>query len=805
MKKCFLFFILMLGVCSLFAQQSMKGIVRDSKGDPLPFVNILINNSPSEGVNSDINGHFEINHADIIETLTFTYVGFETQILKYKPNKLLLFQEITLERTTYQLNEAIVIAGENPAHRIIRQAVKNRKKNDPQKIPTYSCRTYDKLLADWLPDTVGLWDYSARKGISKKLRQQQAKNIDTTIQNYHDRHIFLTESITERQYKFPDKYSKKVIQNKVAGLKNPEIVAMASEFQPFAFYKPFLTILDHDYLNPVSPGSTEKYFFQLEDTLYQYTDTVFIISFHPRKATTFEGLKGLLYINTHHYALQNVIAEPADTSLLQMKIEQQYQLVLDQWFPRELNFELILPNYPSTFLGLFISGKTFIDRVHFNPVQEGKELKNNDAYTLSPQANQSSDSLWKINRPFQLSPTEKQTYHFLDSLGTEKNFDGKFNFLTGIALGQIPFKKVNIPFGNLLKINEYEGVRLGAGFVTNDAFSKKFQLGASIGYGFNDKSWKYSALASYKFHKKQNVEIGFRYTKDLLEPAGMPAPFENLFVSRRYYAQRFDQLEESTIYTKGDFLTFGQFKWEVSQQRLIPLYIEEGASQQNMTSISLHLRYAYGERFIRLMGQKIPEINDKPIFQLSFEKGVKGFLNGNYDYFRSNFSVEHSFITRVFGETTFLIESGWVSSQAPYSKLFGSSGIGKEFEIFTVENVFQTMDLYEFLSDRFVHLFFRQNIGRLVKTKSFQPELSLVQNIAYGTLQSNQALPEISYKTLEKGYFESGVVLSNLLLINYFNALKIGFGIGAYYRYGYYGLENWKDNFAFRLDIRFQT
>jgi hypothetical protein len=49
---------------------------------------------------------------------------------------------------------------------------------------------------------------------------------------------------------------------------------------------------------------------------------------------------------------------------------------------------------------------------------------------------------------------------------------------------------------------------------------------------------------------------------------------------------------------------------------------------------------------------------------------------------------------------------------------------------------------------------------------------------------------------MEKGYFESGILINNLL-----NQWFFGIGVGAFYRYGPYSLNKTIDNFAFKFTI----
>ena len=63
--------------------------------------------------------------------------------------------------------------------------------------------------------------------------------------------------------------------NRVSGFQDPTFVAIANEIQPLSFYDERLTFVGQEFLNPISRGSTEQYFFDLRDTLYQGNDTIF--------------------------------------------------------------------------------------------------------------------------------------------------------------------------------------------------------------------------------------------------------------------------------------------------------------------------------------------------------------------------------------------------------------------------------------------------------------------------------------------------------------------------------------------------
>ena len=326
--------ILILFPVCLFGQYQMKGKVVDSKTkEGLAFVNIVANDQHL-GTTTGIDGNFNFNSPEPIHTLKLSYVGYEPKEITISGQKTIT---IELKRTSYELTEFKVLPGINPAERIINEVVENRKKHNPEKSLNFKYESYSKMyftaLVDsairYNPDKIAELDTSDQKAI---------KWLD-------EHHIFMMESVTERKYKQPDKSYEKVIGSRVSGLKNPTFSLLATQFQSFSFYNPTLNVLGNSYLNPITPNSINKYLFLIEDTTFSGADTVYIISFRPRKGKNFDGLKGLLYINTDEFALQNVIAEPAEQDEgIAIKIQQKYEKIEGSWFPIELNSNMIFNN-----------------------------------------------------------------------------------------------------------------------------------------------------------------------------------------------------------------------------------------------------------------------------------------------------------------------------------------------------------------------------------------------------------------------------------------------------------------------------
>jgi hypothetical protein len=108
----------------------------------------------------------------------------------------------------------------------------------------------------------------------------------------------------------------------------------------------------------------------------------------------------------------------------------------------------------------------------------------------------------------------------------------------------------------------------------------------------------------------------------------------------------------------------------------------------------------------------------------------------------------------------------------------------------------------EFLSDKYVAVFLRHNFGRMTQNKKFSPRIVVCQGIAFGGLRDRNAHYGIGFSTMEKGYFESGLLINDLWVIK----KLLSFGVGAFVRYGAYYLPKPQyktiDNFAFKVSFR---
>lgn len=814
-KILFLSFV----VCgSGYAQGEVSGRVFDANGEPLPFVNILVNQDGHRGTTTDIDGRFTLSLEKGLNVLQISSIGYQDVELSLDTVDLTVTLHIVMQPQAYDFTTVEVVAGVNPADVIMRRVIRNRHRNDPQGLESYRCETYNKVVMSWLPREA---DYRSRlesrvkEGDTLKLNQRQRRMLDM-MQTTDRHHLFLMESLTEKLYRHPAAYAETILASRVSGFREAPFTALANDVQPFSFYDEQVMLLDKAFLNPVSPGSPERYFFQMEDTLYRQQDTVYLIAFHPRKHKNFNGLKGVLYINTHRYGVQNIIAEPADTGLLHFRIEQLYDRPDSlHWFPSQLNYEIRMPKYPDPHLGIQIRGKSYIREAAINVPLPADPFQHADRYTFADTAYLLPDSAWSYQRPQPLDTLEQRTYELVDSLGDSHNFDGWMERLERLGRGRWPLGMVDISLSHLVQFNQFEDLRLGLGLYSSEKLSSWFTLGGYAGFGFRDEEWKYGADLSFFPDWQKAWELQLYCRKDIREAGAFRFPLEDGLITRRLFADRMDREKRYGAFFRGMPVRNLQLGIEVAHTTLTPLFDyafqPEGETAPDrefqFSEAAVHLQYAYGQHYRRILGQRVPDGNERPYPTVSFSltRGMGPAWKGAYPYWKTWAAVDQSFRILRLGKLTYRLEGALVSGDVPLSRLFSSSGVGREFQWLTVGDIFQTMDPYEFLSDRYFSFFLRQDFGTLLfRTKWLQPSISLEHHFIIGNLSHPERHRGIDFKTLEKGYAEAGLVIDNLLRLNYLNFAYLGFGGGLYYRYGAYHLPGGVgENLAFRFSLAF--
>ncbi len=791
-----------------FSQDYISGSIIDSRsGEPLPFANIVYN-SRGFGTVSNIDGKFRIAMTPDVEFLKFSYLGYYSHQMIIDSSMLKRDMTVKLDPKSYDLSEVSVFPGINPAHRIINKAIENRDLNNPEKMKSFSYRAYNKMYFTILYDTL--------TGYPETGREKGDSSFSDAMDLVKNNHLFLMEFVSEREFLFPDKNKEVITASRVSGLKDPSGTFLATQIQSFSFYNDLIMILDKKYINPVSKGSTGRYLFILEDTLFtEQNDTLFIISFRPKRGKNFDGLKGILHINTNGYAIQDVIAEAADKEgTIRIRIRQKYDWIDNQqWFPVELNTDIIIATDQMKDTGVPVIragiGKTYLSDIKINP-----KIKKGDfspvEMTVEDDAHLKSDDYWAQYRVVPLSEKDTNTYRIIDSIGESLQLDRKVAIFETLASGYIPFKLLDINYRSIINYNTYEGFRLGLEARTNRKLSQWFSIGCHFNWGTHDRNFKYGGYLKVFIDPVSETFVRYSYNNDVMESAGIrfldDIPVTSSENFREFLIKDKDIVEEHEILIGSSLVRYLRFNIFLNQSikqvttdyRFLSDAESSSSNLFRFTELGLRLRFACKEKFVETpRGNRISVGTNWPVLNFNVIRGMDWF-RGEYEYLKLEARISKTFITKTFGNTLLTLSGGLTDKNIPYPNIYNGYGSWGTF-VPEAENTFATMRMNEFVMDHFAFAFFQQDFGSLLfKRGNFRPSIVLATHAGYGVLLHDSGHENIELKSIEKGYYESGILFKNLL-----RQWFIGYGLGVFYRYGPYSLNKTIDNFAFKFTVSF--
>jgi hypothetical protein len=367
-KYFFSALLLLFAVHPVFGKD-ISILIKDSASKaPVPFAAVRLGET-GQGVIADLNGA-----AVLPENLTYEFIevmamGYESRKIAGQPDSV-----IWLKAKKETLAEVVVKPDYSKIRRIINQTINNRSRNNPEQYDWYQCHVYYKMIGD-----ANLTDESPGADTTKTAREM--------AMFLNDQHLLISETYSIRSWKRPQKLQEEVIGSRFSGLKKSMITGLVTDILPFHAYTDYLALNGKDYRNPVSRGSEQWYKFNLRDEIMQGRDTIWMISFFPKKGD--EGLHGTVYISSRDFAITNFIGGHTDTVLdNSVHIEQQYRLIDGKWFPRELNYTFhFFQTKRQEGIGFTLQGSSKIDSVSF---AEDKDYRFDKVHTVKIQPGPSS-------------------------------------------------------------------------------------------------------------------------------------------------------------------------------------------------------------------------------------------------------------------------------------------------------------------------------------------------------------------------------------------------------------------------------
>ena len=824
MKRLFLLILFL--TLSLQAQIQVNGIIKDvDTKKPLPFATITTEKVFS--TISDVDGKFHFLLSMQPESITISYVGYESKTISLSEIK--SFFTIYLIPKTAVLKE-VIIANINPANAIITKVIELKDSNNPQKkLRSFRFKSYNKLLVTANPDSiVGKIDTVF---VNATTREKVAK-IDSSDYKFKkiidQQHLFLAEKVSQFEFEKP-LLKETIIGTKMAGFKEPIYEFLGFSLQSFSVYDDKYELFETKYKSPVSDNALKEYRFKILDTASIDRREVIVLYFKNKNK---KGLEGLLYIDTENYSVAKAVMRIRGVLDITGVHEFSYLSEEKIWFPIRKNFRIVKgkSKEPTKILGGRIefnaeneddtsSKKTASDYSYLSSEMQVFDLavnmplkirKTSVAIEVKNNANIRDDVFWNQNRIDSLDVRSERTYIVLDSVVDKKNIEQKIKYGRKIINGYVPFGPVDLDLRYLLSYNNFEGFRVGIGGITNDSFSKKLRFEGYTAYGLKDETLKYNLGTAVRIGNFSNTWVGGSYTDDVREIAGTsfatdkrvfkiydPRPIN---ISTFYNHKTWRGYIETRIIPKTETI------WQLSHSEITPLFNYAFAYDNHlyrdftMSTAMFALQWNPFSNYMQTPNGKFEFEKRFPKFALQFTKSLPDFFANDFDFGKIDARIEYEKKYLNGQKSAVLLQAGYAFGALPLTHLYNTSPNNltkdKLLQRITIagKNSFETMYFNEFFSSEFVMLQLKHGFKRVELLKKVKPSFILVTRMAWGNLQNPERHIGIAYKTLDRGFFESGIEL---------NQIYKGFGLTGFYRYGPNQLPRFEDNLAVKLSFVF--
>jgi len=818
-----LFFLITLNTQ---AQFQVNGIVKDATTQlPLPFATILTQEGST--TITDVDGKFSLSSLNKINALTVSYIGYETKKIDTETKR--SYFSILLIQKTNILKE-IAIQNTNPTLAIIKKVIQNKHKNNPQeKLNSFEFKSYNKLIVTANPDSIH-GDIDSVFVTNSEGRY--LKKLDSTNYNFKQlvkkQHLFQTEKVSLHQYD-GKRIKETILGSKMAGFKQPVYEILSFNLQSFSVYDSKYELFETKYNSPIDKVAYKEYNYKTLDTVFINGRETYMIYFKNKKQKKAAGLEGILYIDFANYAVAKAIMRIK--GILDISGIHEYRYVPEEnlWFPVEKTFKIVKgtndddikflggtiqfdgdykedlsprKRTETDFVYLLSQTKNF-DFVYINPIKINKPIV---AVEIKEEAIARPESFWNTYRKDSLDLRSQKTYSSLDSISIKKRIEKRLNLARKVLTGYVPFKFWDFDLRKIISYNNYEGLRLGLGGVTNTYFSSKFRLEGYSAYGLRDHEFKYNIGTGLRIHKFSNTWLGLSYTDDLREIASVDYAVERktfkIYDPRTINFSTLYRYEHWRIAIESKIIPKTETTLALANTVVTPqfnyLYQLNGITYSfyTLSTATLSIKWSPYSDYMQTPTGRIESEKRFPKFTLQLTQSLPSVMDNDFTYTKIDFKADYQIKYLNGQRSSLLIEAGNVFGDLPLPQLYNNTpnNLNKETIIkritFAGKNSFETMFFNEFFSSEYLAFHFKHGFNRIFIFNKVKPSLDFVTRMAWGKMKNPANHIGIDFKTLDKGFMESGLELNKI-----FN----GLGLGGYYRYGPNQLNKFEDNIAIKL------
>jgi hypothetical protein len=807
-----------------FSQTTEKTVVRGKivdalTGEPIPFASVSFKGT-TIGTLTDNSGKYLIETKVQATTISFSFIGYQTETRKIKPgadqtfNISMKISSITLDEVTVKPEKKNYRNKNNPAVEIIENVIARKNLNMQG---GYSFLQYDKYEKIQF----------AFSNISEKFQQRNStrkfgfvfNNVDTTRRVGNNiLPVFIKESLSSHYYRKEPLEMKDIIHaEKTVDLNkyfnNKGVSAYLDYlYQNIDIYNNEILFLTNKFLSPIASTAPAFYRYYIIDTLTVNDIKCIRLFFEARNKADFL-FHGNLYITMDScYAVRKI-----DMGINKdINIDWVQDIVVTQDFDRfgqkswllskeEISIDLgIVQNT----MGLYGQRTTYYRDYKINePIED--EIFKGPVRVERTDAAADSASYWEANRFVPLNKAEKEIYRTIDTLQQMPAFRRRMDLFMMLAVGFLNLGKVEIgPVGSFYSFNNIEGSRFRFGGRTTPELNKKLIFDGYLAYGIKDKIFKYGAGISYSFtprtiyHQFPEKALFISYQKDTKIPGAefqfvLPDNIlfsfkrgvnDKLLLNNTFKIEYLNEFENHFSYSLGYSFTrqytAGKLYFNPEEYGSTPSEI----NYVNIPEVYVNLRYARNESFFQGKIYRTLYPGKYPVIQLKIAGG-SSIINNDFDYLRLQLNISKRFYISIAGYTDVTFEAGKIFGKVAYPILF----IHNANQTYSYQkNSYNLMNFLEFVSDQYVALNINHSFNGFIFNKiPLLKKLKLRElvtcKILYGSLSDrNTPSPQndlfkfptdadgipLTYTLERKPYIEAGVGLSNILNLIRIDVIK---------------------------------
>ncbi len=714
---------------------TLSGTVRDSlTHEPVPFATILLTGT-DRGVLTDENGHYTITTALRFDSVQGDAMGYQTKTLPVSRQKSKINLNFDLHSTGVMLGTVTARPRKekyskknNPAVDFMERIRATADINDPRKRDNYNYKKYERI-------TLAINDYkvsdSARRGISRQFAFLKDYVDTNALSGKPILNVALREKLSTVHHRLQPSEGEKEY---VMALRNSGLDEILDPQSTQIFYEDVMrevdvygndiNILQQHFVSPLSRIASDFYKFYLTDTVEIDSVRCIELTFVPRNPVSY-GFTGRFYVpqgDSTMFIKRIVMRIPHDINLNfidNLLITQDYDRAQDGSRLKHSDEMLVEATLMPGLPGMYAARTTVYTDHDFKRADDQSIFDRGQAQVYASEAYSRDTVYWAENRTTSIGHGVRHIDMMMQKLRANKLYYWGEKTVRTFASGYITTgadSKFDIgPLTSTFSSNELEGFRLRLGGMTTANLSKRLFARGYGAYGFRDHKWKYRGELEYSFNDKRyhsrefpvhSIRFTHEYDMNMLGQRFVTNNQDNMFMSFRrdrdfqMLYQRLTKLEY-ILEMENNFTITGRLQNAREEAtRFLPFVNGYGEhfGHYTMTSATIELRYAPGEKFYQMKTGRIPINFDAPVITLSHTYAPKDALGNSFGLNVTELSFSKRFWFSAFGFTDVFLKGGHIWGSTPYPNLLIPNA---NLSYFIQLESFSCMNPMEFINDSY--------------------------------------------------------------------------------------------------------